>query len=200
VFFSWAALSWNGSFMTTYYETMIAQPDFCAQAFQKGDYRAFGFVFANYYRSLCYFASRLIVGNPIAEDIAQEAFVRLWQKHDAFSSQQSIKAFLYIITRNACLNFLKQWQREKNNREAWLSHYNEIEDHVLNHLSRKDLYSEIYMAIESLPEECKKIIRLSFLEGYRNHEIAAQLQLSIHTVKNQKSRGLYLLKKKLTAS
>ena len=199
MFFRWSGLSRNGSFITTYYENMIVQPDFSVQAFQKGDCRAFSFVFTSYYRSLCYFAKRLIVGNSIAEDIAQEAFVRLWQKHDAFTSQQSIKAFLYIITRNSCLNFLKQWQREKNNKEAWALHLDEIEDHVLNQLSRNDLYSEIYMGIESLPSECKKIIRLSFIDGFRNHEIAAQLQLSIHTVKNQKSRGLYLLKKRLTA-
>jgi RNA polymerase sigma-70 factor (ECF subfamily) len=136
----------------------------------------------------------------MAEDITQESFVRLWQKHEAFSCQQSIKAFLYIITRNACLNFIKHWQCQKKKQEMWAFTWDETEDHILNKLTRTDAYGEVYSAINNLPTECRKIIILSYIEGFRNQEIAEQLHLSINTVKNQKSRGLYLLKKKLLPS
>lgn len=172
------------------------QRGFSIQSFQRGDQQAFNFIFACYYRSLCYFANRFVPVKPVAEDITQESFVRLWEKHDSFSCQQSIKAFLYIITRNACLNFLKQWNREKKNEHAWGFTIPETEE-LLPDLNRAEIMKDILIAVEKLPRECRKVIELCFIEGLENQQIARQLHLSVHTIRNQKARGLYLLKKRL---
>lgn len=171
---------------------------FSIKAFQQGDPRAFKFIFACYYPSLCFFANRLMAGKAIYEDITQEAFIRLWQKHDAFNCENAIKAFLYIITRNACLNFIKHWQRQQKNMQQWaVSGWQEEDDCVLRKITSMDVSNEVQAALQALPPECRKIIGLSYLEGLKNQEIANRLQLSVHTVKNQKSRGLFLLKKRL---
>ena len=177
-----------------------SQLNFSIQAFQQGDPRAFNFIFACYYPSLCFFANRLMAGKWMYEDITQESFIRLWQKHDAFSCENSIKAFLYIITRNACLNFIKHCQRQQKSMQYWAFGWQEEEDCVLGRLTKTDVSNEVQAAVKTLPPECRKIIWLSYLEGLKNQQIAQQLQLSVHTVKNQKSRGLYLLKKKLTGA
>lgn len=131
------------------------------------------------------------------EDITQESFIRLWQKHDAFSCENSIKAFLYIITRNACLNFIKHWQRRQKNMLSWSRGWKEEEETILTRLTRMDLCTQVHAAVRALPPECSRIIWLSYLDGLKNQEIARLLQISVHTVKNQKTRGLHLLKKKL---
>jgi RNA polymerase sigma-70 factor (family 1) len=172
------------------------QRGFSIQSFQNGDQQAFNFIFACYYRSLCYFAGKFIPVTSIAEDITQESFVRLWEKHDAFSCQHAIKTFLYIVTRNACLNFLKQWNRDKKNEDKWRTTYDETEESLLPDLTRSEELKGILTAVEELPAECRKVIQLCFIEGYENQEIARQLHLSVHTIKNQKARGLYLLKKR----
>lgn len=176
---------------------LAAQLNFSIQAFQQGDPRAFNFIFACYYPSLCFFASRLMAGKSMYEDITQESFIRLWQKHDTFSCENSIKAFLYIITRNACLNFIKHWHRQQKKMETWAFGLKDEEDSILSKLTRADVSKEVQAAVKSLPPECSKIIALSYLDGLRNHEIAERLHISVHTVRNQKTRGLYLLKKKL---
>lgn len=177
---------------------MFSQLGFSIQAFQQGDPRAFNFIFACYYPSLCFFANRLTAGKCVYEDITQESFIRLWQKHDAFSCEDSIKAFLYIITRNACLNFIKHWQRQQKNMEHWAAfRWKEEDDSILNKLTRTDVSNEVQAAVKALPPECSRIIWLSYLEGLKNQEIAQRLRISVHTVRNQKSRGLSLLKKKL---
>jgi RNA polymerase sigma-70 factor (family 1) len=175
------------------------QANFSIRAFQQGDPRAFNFIFSCYYPSLCFFANRLTAGLSISiyEDITQESFIRLWQKHDAFSCENSIKAFLYTITRNACLNFIKHWQRQQKNKKAWAVDWNEADDCVLGRIMQTDVANKVQDAVKNLPPECGRIMWLGYIEGFRNKEIAKQLQLSVSTVKNQKSRGLNLLKKKL---
>lgn len=170
--------------------------NFSIRAFQQGDPRAFNFIFSCYYPSLCFFASRLTAGLPVYEDITQESFIRLWQKHHAFNCENSIKAFLYIITRNACLNFIKQWQRQQKSKEEWAVNYTVVDDNILGRMMQTDVTNEVQAAVKKLPPECGRIMWLGYIEGFGNREIAKQLQLSVSTVKNQKSRGLHLLKKK----
>ena len=179
-------------------KVVCVQSGFSIQSFRSGDQQAFNFIFTCYYRSLCYFATRFIAARPVAEDITQESFVRLWEKHDVFTCQQAIKTFLYIVTRNACLNFLKQWDRDKKKEDVWRITCDESEVPILQHMYRSEELQGIFQAMETLPPECRKVIQLCFIEGYENHEAARQLQLSVHTIKNQKARGLYLLKKRLS--
>jgi RNA polymerase sigma-70 factor (ECF subfamily) len=172
-------------------------PDFSIHAFKEGQPRAFTYVFEHYYHALRFFANRLIQDPPAAEDIAQETFIKLWEKHTGFHSPESIKAFLYITTRNACFNFIKRAQAGVKNQKLWSNSWDESDDFILNHLTRAEVVREIYVILEMLPTECRKIMRYYFIEGKENHEIASLLNISIHTVKNQKARAIYLIRKKL---
>jgi len=172
-----------------------SQHSFCIRAFQQGDPGAFNFIFSCYYPSLCFFANRLMAGMPMYEDITQESFIRLWQKHDAFSCENSIKAFLYIITRNACLNFIKHLQRQRKSKKEWAVDWTETEDCVLGRITKSDVSNEVQAAVKKLPPECGRIMWMGYIEGFGNRQIAQQLKLSVSTVKNQKTRGLNLLKK-----
>lgn len=173
------------------------QPRFSIIAFQSGHRSAFNCVFDFYYPALCFFATKLIQNVSVAEDIAQEALIKLWEKHTGFHSAKAIRSFLYITTRNACLNFMKRTQSGLKNHQEWAQGWDETEDYVLNQLTRSEAIRELYNMLNALPSECRKVIRHSFIDGMDNRQIAAHLNISIHTVKNQKSRAIYLLKKKL---
>ena len=192
-----AARTGTDNFIQPYFMRQI-NPDtaFSIDAFCNGNPQAFSFIFDCYYRSLRFFASRLIRARPVAEDIAQEAFVRLWEKHNAFNCERSIKAFLYIITRNACLNFLKQGRRDKMYENDLLHLLEEAEDPPAT-FTQSEMISNLSAAIESLPRECRRVMQLCYIEGLQNKSIATQLRISVHTVKNQKARGLLLLRKRL---
>ena len=168
--------------------------------FRKGNSKALNAIFKLYYAALCYFADRIVVNKEEAEDIVAESFLKLWKLHENFDSLYGVRAFLYVTTRNACLNFLKQADRVTR-QQIDVSHISDPdEDRAFADITRAEVLREVYAAIETLPEQCKKIVRLSFIEGLKNHEIAEQLKISIHTVKNQKVRGIYLLKMKLLGS
>ena len=148
-------------------------------------------------RKACFSAARLLQVSPAAEDIAQETFIKLWEKHASFHSPQAIKSFLYITARNACFNHMKKAQTGAKNHTMWSGVWDEKEDNVLNQLTRTEVVREIYIMLNMLPPECRKVMRYYFIEGKENHEIASLLNISISTVKNQKTRAISLIRKKL---
>jgi RNA polymerase sigma-70 factor (family 1) len=165
--------------------------------FKQGDSRALQAIFKLFYPPLCLFAERMLRDRPAAEDIVGDTFVKLWKRHADFENLQNVKAFVYITTRNACLNALKQMQREQLSKKqlAYLS--GDKETFILNEIVRNEVLQEINREIEKLPGQCRKIFKMSLFEGRKNQEIADLLHISVHTVKNQKARAIQLLKVKL---
>jgi RNA polymerase sigma-70 factor (ECF subfamily) len=165
--------------------------------FKKGDPAAFGHFYNQFYTPLYYFARKMVDDPVIAEDVIADSFLKLWQRHEQFDSEDHIKNFLYLTTKNACLNFREHERQTKKLTSALPAAISE-EDFALNQIIRAELYWSIYNAVERLPAECSRIFKMSFLEGMKNQEIADKLGLSVKTVKNQKARAIHLLRKKLS--
>lgn len=155
-------------------------------------------VFSKYHSALVFFANRLVQNKPQAEDIVVEVCISLWERCSCFFKEPSIKAYLYISVRNKCLNYLKQ---DKNQAKCKVELQDKLdashEDFVLNEIIRTEVLRGIREMLEKLPQECRKIIRMKYVDGLNNQEIAMKLNISIHTVKNQVARGIYLMKKRI---
>lgn len=164
---------------------------------RNGNAQAMIAFFEWFYPSLCYFADRLIKDKAAAEDIVEDSFLKLWSKHAEFESAAHIRAFLYITTRNACLNFLKQLERDAISKKELAYLIEEKEDYVLNEMVRTEVVQEVNNAIEKLPAQSRKVLRMSVFENMKNRDIAKALAVSIHTVKNQKVRAMQLLRLQL---
>jgi RNA polymerase sigma-70 factor (family 1) len=159
---------------------------------------SFDQVFRQYYTSLVVFARKMVRDKPAAEDIVMDVFCKLWQKQVQFASTRSAKALLYISTRNACINYRDRAARQSGARQRILnSGQSETEDFVLNQIIRAEVSRQLLMQLEKLPTQCRKVMRMSFIEGFSNRQIATQLQLSINTVRNQKARGIHLIRKRM---
>lgn len=169
---------------------------FSIQDFQSGDHKAYNAIYHQYYPALRFFANKLIQDEVASQDIAQETLIKLWEKHAGFSSPYAIKSFLYITARNACFNFLKRAQTGEKTEKEWSLRINDADDYVWNQLTRTEVVRKVQSMINALPTECGKIMQLSIVDGLQNHEIAELMKISVHTVKNQKARGVYLMKKK----
>ena len=155
-------------------------------------------VFDQYYLSLCFFAEKIVNDRPAAEDIVENTFIKLWLKEKDFTKHGNIKALLYISVRNACYDFIKTSRRNRLRQEqlAYLQGQG-TEDFILNEITRAEVLREIYEALQKLPPECRKVMHLYFEEGWDHKRISSHLGLAVSTVKNHKSRGIQLLKKKL---
>jgi RNA polymerase sigma-70 factor (family 1) len=158
---------------------------------------AFSFVFREYYAGMCAYAEKLTGGQDQVEDIVEDVFMKIWTAQQRFIDIAHLKNFLYKTTRNACIDHLRRMKhsRERQAQFQLLQHQWEAASDL--HLIQTEVYRNIYRAIDQLPEQCGKIVRMGYVEGKSNEEIATTLGLSIQTVKNQKSRGISLLKLRL---
>jgi RNA polymerase sigma-70 factor (family 1) len=173
-------------------------------SFKRGQTGALAHVFNLFYLPLCYFAETLTDNKGESEDIVQDSFIKLWKMHAGFDSLPSIKAFLYVTTRNACFDYLKHTRRKNASHQELLYLAEEHEDYIQSKMIKAELLQRILEEVENLPPVRRKIFKMIFVEGLTNQEIAAKLNISVDTVRVQKARSLDLiriafLKKKLLA-
>ena len=165
------------------------------------EYSDMGKTFHQYYLALCLFAQKLLNERVAAEDIVVDVFIRLWNKEKNFAKYTNIKGLLYVSVKNACHDLIKARKRRdaKISELSYLSK-KESEEFVLNEIVRSEVLRDLYAELQKLPPECRKVMQLLFVEGWDYKKISAGLGVSVSTVKNQKARGIQLLKKKLGVS
>lgn len=162
--------------------------------FQKGNPDAFERVFKLFYPKLVDFAWRMIGSLDDAKDIAQVAFIKLFEISDKFDGANNIQAFLYTAIKNRSLNFLRDQKTQSNKLKeigAGLQSYELLADEF----EIKDaLYSKVLAAIDRLPGECGRIFKMLFIDELSPAEVAEILDIAKSTVYNQKQNGLKLLR------
>ncbi|OQP52544.1 hypothetical protein A4H97_24770 [Niastella yeongjuensis] len=158
---------------------------------------SFAETYNRYYNPLVFFARKFLIDPLVAEDIVTELFLKYWQKQDQFNSPVAIRSFLYLSTRNACINQNRKYRTLARVKTDLRILTDEIEESVLHSITRSELLHAIYSGVESLPQQCRRIILLSYLGGFSNKQIARHLRLSEQTVKNQKVRGIQLVRGKV---
>lgn len=154
-----------------------------------GKVAAFKLFFESFYPALCQFANRYLNNRDTSFDICQDGFVYLWNKIEDVDSIDSAKSYLFKYVKNRSLNYI----RDHENRMKL--NFDSLDSGIFfrDNLIETEIYSEIYTAIRNLSPQGRKIIELS-LDGFKNQEIADQLQISVNTVKTLKQRAFESLR------
>lgn len=160
--------------------------------FQAGEEKAFKHIFDMFNNRLIFFTRGIVEDPDSAEDLVQDAFVKLWDKRLNFKDLISIKAFLYISLKNVSRNLFKH-DKVKQKYQSLLAEAID-DDPIILKIVEAEVLEEVNKAIKELPEGCRNVINLSYFEGLSNQEVADQLNISINTVKTQKMRGLRALR------
>ena len=161
------------------------------------DKRAFELVFNQYYNVMVLYAARFMDTREEAEEIAQDVFVKFWEKCDSLSEDSSIKSYLYRSVHNSCLNSLKH-EKVKDGYRQHMIHF--MESTYQNEFTEGDpdhLRNRITTEIDKLPPRCAEIFKLSRFEGLKYQEIADHLEISVKTVEVQMGKALKVLRENL---
>ncbi|WP_157473932.1 RNA polymerase sigma factor [Flavihumibacter petaseus] len=162
---------------------------------QLNDIAGFKAAFDKYYKPLCTQAFLLLRDEDQAQDLVQELFIQLWQKGRLAQVQQSLYGYLSISVRNNCLNALKKQQQQQEKETAFLAGTSWFEEK--NALELAELSKELESAVGELPDKCRQIFQMVFVENKKYQEAADEAGVSINTVKTQLKRGLVKLREQL---
>lgn len=165
--------------------------------FNKGNVSAFTNIYEHFYKPIYFFAKSFVDDPAQAQDIVSESFMKLWLKHSDFANMDNVKAFLYITTRNACMDFLRFAKRSALTQKEMRYLSDEGEPSIDFDIINAEIIHEIYLQIENLPNQCAEVFKLSFYEGKKTEEIAQLLSIAKQTVLNQKAKAIKLLRASL---
>ena len=158
--------------------------------------QAFELLFREYYSRLCCFANRFISNMPESEEIVQEVFLKIWKRKNELQLDNRLSSYLFKSVQNLCLNFIEHRKIEDNYYEVIELLYkdNNMNFNVYESVLFNELQQNIDKAVNSLPDECRKIFSMSRQDGLKYTEIAEKLNISVKTVETQISRALTKLK------
>lgn len=160
---------------------------------KEGNHQAFENIFVAYFNKVKYFIEKIIRSGDDAEDLAQDIFVRLWNNREKIDTEKSFDAYLFTMAYNASCNFIKHLSVKENYEKYIIPSSDHTDPETL--LYAKEIALLIEMTVEQMPEQRKKIYRLSRNEGLKNEEIARELDISKKTVENQLSLALKEIRK-----
>ena len=168
-----------------------------AQA-RRGDEAAFEQLVLRHQRYVFNLAYRVLGDYAEAEDVTQEAFVRVWRGLSSFRGQARFTTWLYRIVHNLCLNRLPGLQRE-------LLHTEPLEEVLADPgPSPADLFAVreqmvfLHAQLDRLPEKYRLVLTLRYLQHLSYDEIAAALEMPMGTVKTHIHRARRLLRERLS--
>lgn len=144
------------------------------------------------------FAWKLLKSEEDAEDIAQDIFAKLWTNPEIWENQETWNSYIYAMVRNHIYNFLKHksirqtYQEQCTKEEPAIS-----ETDIHDQLYAKESELLIKLTIANMPEQRRKIFRMSRTQEKSNKEIADELDISIRTVERHIYLALIDLKKVL---
>lgn len=149
------------------------------------DRAAFKALFGHFAPRIKSYVMRLGCTPQQAEELAQETMIKVWRKADQFDAAKSAPStWIFRIARNLRIDTFRRENRpELDPNDPSL--VPEPERPADTEIERKQSEGQLRTAIESLPQEQKSILHLSFFEDMSHGEIAKHLDLPLGTVKSR---------------
>ena len=162
---------------------------------KKGDYRAFDLLVLKYQSRVIATAFKYVKERQLAEDIAQEAFIKSYKSIDSFREESSFYTWVYRITVNTAKNYLVPSKRRDETVISDLSlddsYYPEKldVDSPQEILKASELRDLIFETLSSLGEETRTALSLREFDGLSYEQIAEIVQCPVGTVRSRIFRG-----------
>jgi RNA polymerase sigma-70 factor (family 1) len=167
------------------------------QQISRGDKKAFELMFNTYYQSLCNYACSMLKDIDEAEEVVQNTFFNIWNKREVLQISTSFKSYVYRAVQNDCLNKIKHGKVRSVYAADYKSSMSNGYADSAQVLDAKELGKQINEALDSLPEQCGIVFKLSRFENLKYSEIAEQLEISVKTVENHMGKALKLMRSQL---
>lgn len=160
----------------------------------RGDTNAYAALVTKYSNAAYATAVSIVRDFHIAQDIAQEAFVKAWFKLNDLEDKSKFPGWLFMITRRLCLD----WSKKKKKDENIESFPNIVDQHNVEEIvQRKHLQETVWHAVNQLDDTNRLVTVMYFISGFTAKEISSFLDVSLSAVESRIRRSKEKLKKEL---
>lgn len=161
------------------------------------DEQAFSYLYDNYGSALFGIIYKLVEDKELAEDIMQEAFIKIWNNVESYDSTKGrLFTWMLNITRNLTIDTL----RSKSYKKQAKIHNNEnAVDNFVDISSGADRFDSLGIRkhLSNLKNDQKQIIDLAYFSGFTQDEISKKLSIPLGTVKTRMRTAIMALRKLL---
>lgn len=159
-----------------------------------GDAKSFSIIFHRYSPKVYVYALKIVKSENLAEEIAQEVFVKVWNLEEQLTQIENLDAYLRVLTRNHTLKVLRRLALEIKTSRMMAHDYQEDHNETEEYIIFKDSEKILNQAIEKLPAQQKLVYSLCHQEGLKYEEVAERLNISKLTVKTHMQHALRFLR------
>ena len=164
---------------------------------RQGDKQEFEKLFRSSYVSLVRYAKTLVRDHDAAEEIVQDLFYRLWQDRENLRIESSLNGYLFKSVHNRALHYIEHRKVVSRHAGEIVAGAEIANEPVTEEIYYRELQSRVARVLESLPERCSMIFRMSRFDGLKYSEIAEKLAVSLKTVEADMGKALKEFRKAL---
>ncbi|MFC3199185.1 RNA polymerase sigma factor [Parapedobacter deserti] len=166
------------------------------EKFKSGNERMLSAYFDRYARGLLLFAYRMVANDSVAEELVQDAYLKLWDARARLENEAHLKSFLYLTTRNACIDYLKGIENRVRVASGELKDdFPQTDNDLLARMIHAETLQLIYAEIKRLSPTQQQVFKLTFIDGLRTEEICTALGMNSNAVFIARSKALAKLQK-----
>jgi RNA polymerase sigma-70 factor (ECF subfamily) len=176
-------------------------------AFMKGDGDSFVALVDRYMPTVYKFIYRYVGNTDAANDIVQDAFIKVWKNIRKFDPEKNFKTWLLTIAKNTALDAIKKKkavlfsriEEGETDLDTFLAPYVDGPDLPDELFERKQTKADLELVLQKLNPSYRSVLLLRYTEHLKFREIADILQEPIDTIKSKHRRALLQLRKLLVA-
>jgi RNA polymerase sigma-70 factor (ECF subfamily) len=161
-----------------------------------GDAQAFAVLYDRHSRAAYSLAYRMMNGRQAAEDLAQDAFLKVWRAATSYRADRGgVRTWILSIVRNRGIDQLRSSasrRRVQDRVEATTDTWQPSE--AFAKTWRNSQREQVREALDTVPPEQLKVLALAYFSGYTHMEIAENLDVPLGTVKGRMRLGLKKLR------
>ncbi len=164
---------------------------------QQQNKAAFSYLYDNYAPALYNIIYRMVEDVALAEDILQEAFVKIWNNFTSYDkSKGRLFTWMLNLTRNLTIDMMRSKSYKKQSKISGDENsVNNLQDHSI-HISKFDSLG-IRKQLTNLKPDQRIIIDMAYFNGYTQDEIAKEIGIPLGTVKTRMRTAILELRKML---
>jgi RNA polymerase sigma-70 factor (family 1) len=161
---------------------------------KEGDKAAFTELYLKYSGPMYVNVLKMVKDEQLTEELVQDLFTRIWQKHESFTEDVDFRSYLYRIAQNLVFDFYRKLKRDRAMYEKFKLIASEEYSHIEEGLHLKESEALLEQAMAQLSPQQHVVYKLCKIDGLTYKQAAEQMGISTHTVKEYLSKSTQLVK------